>query len=85
MLTAEQQGMAILVWMVCVALAFIVGIVRGRAMEGILAGFLLGPVGLLWILATGNKSFCPFCKKRIDSSASVCAYCQRDLPQDAMA
>jgi len=47
---------------------------------GFLIGFLLGPLGVLLVLASGGKvKQCPHCKERIHKDAVKCPKCQTNL------
>jgi hypothetical protein len=54
---------------------------RGRAYDGSILGFCLGPLGWIIVLVMEDKrSKCPHCASPILSeSATVCARCARDL------
>lgn len=75
----------IIVWIIS---AFFTGIVgyfiggrRGRAYDGSILGFCLGPLGWIIVLVMEDKrSKCPHCASPIlAESATVCARCARDL------
>jgi hypothetical protein len=75
----------IIAWIIS---AFFTGIVgyfigerRGRAYDGSILGFCLGPLGWIIVLVMEDKrSKCPHCASPIlAASATVCARCARDL------
>jgi hypothetical protein len=55
---------------------------KGRASDGAMLGFLLGPLG--WLIVAVGKSEgmrkCPFCAEEVKSEATVCRFCSRELP-----
>ncbi len=59
---------------------------RGFSMVGgAIGGMLLGPLAILLFFVSGIASAnerrkCPFCAEWIQSAATVCKHCGRDLP-----
>lgn len=46
-----------------------------------LLSLFLGPIGLLFVLASSGKGkACPFCKELVRRDAEVCKHCHRDIP-----
>ena len=73
------------IWLIGAALGAVVGGLLGKAKgkqgEGLVLGFLLGPIG--WLLISvdyDSRPKCPFCRSSVDPAATVCAHCQRDIP-----
>jgi hypothetical protein len=62
-------------------IGYFIGERRGRAYDGSILGFCLGPLGWLIALVMADKrSKCPHCASPIlAASATVCARCARDL------
>jgi len=60
---------------------YFIGERRGRAYDGSILGFCLGPLGWIIVLVMADKrSKCPHCATPVLSdSATVCAKCTRDL------
>jgi hypothetical protein len=75
----------IIVWIISAVFTGIVGYLiggrRGRAYDGSILGFCLGPLGWIIVLVMEDKrSKCPHCASPIlAESATVCARCARDL------
>lgn len=62
----------------CSVVGMIYGGGKDRLLEGLLAGLLLGPIGLIWLGCVPARKTCAFCRKRIDGKAAVCPHCQRE-------
>jgi hypothetical protein len=75
----------IILWIIGALIATLVGYFlgqqRGRAYDGSILGFCLGPLGWIIVLVMADKrSKCPHCASPIlAESATVCARCARDL------
>lgn len=68
-------------WVVCGAIAAAIGKNKGIVGTGLILGFLLGPLGIAFvIMMDGNRYPCPYCKEQIIKTATVCIHCKRDLP-----
>lgn len=83
------MGGAIVLWaLVWAAVGFAVGQPRGDAARAAALCALLGPIGLIIVLATSDGSLrpaartkkCPFCAELVMVDAVVCKHCGRDLP-----
>jgi hypothetical protein len=73
---------SILLWTVSIILAGLIGARKDATGLGIITGIILGPVGVLIMLATrGNLVSCPFCKEWIRYGALACSHCARELPK----
>jgi hypothetical protein len=83
----------LLLWLACGLIGALVGADKGLTGFGFLAGFVLGPIGVLVVavmqprpqpagsttLAPGMRT-CPACAESVRAEATICRYCQRDLP-----
>jgi len=70
----------ILLWLLFGFISAIVGAKKGEGCLGFIFGVLLGPIGLLIVIASsGNRKICPYCKSKVHKDALVCPHCQRDL------
>lgn len=65
----------------CGVLGFVIGATKRQALAGGALGALLGPVGLLLVLASKSKGVtCPYCRTvGLDPKASVCRQCRQPL------
>jgi hypothetical protein len=71
--------MWLLLWILCGIAAAMIAAKKGRAGQGLVLGFLLGPFGILFaLLMSGNRSQCPACKSMIPE-ATICPYCRSAL------
>jgi len=53
----------------------VIGQKKARTLEGFMAGLLLGPLGLIWIIVTKAKLKCPECKGLIEKNVKKCKHC----------
>lgn len=68
------------IWFLFGIVAAIIGAQKGQGCLGFIAGFLLGPFGLIIMIFTkGNRVACPHCKELIRKDATVCPHCQREV------
>ena len=81
----QMLAYAVLMGIICGPLGLIAGLMKDRVLEGLFAGLLLGPFGLLWIVLIGGRKTCPFCRNRVHDKAVVCQHCQRDLSGEEIA
>ena len=67
--------------LIATLIGYFIGERRGRAYDGSILGFCLGPLGWIIVLVMEDKrSKCPHCASPIlAASATVCARCARDL------
>jgi hypothetical protein len=71
---------ALLIWIVCGVAAAFIGSRKGEGPVGLIAGLLLGPLGIfLALLSSGNRLPCPFCKEPVHRKAVVCPHCRRSF------
>jgi hypothetical protein len=52
---------------------------RNRPALGALAGFFLGPVGVIAALALDARASCPRCSGRLDGRGRICQHCGAEL------
>lgn len=73
--------LAMLFWVACSIIGYVIGDRRGYAITGFVLGLLLGPIGLLIIWASsGDLMPCRFCRENVKLGATVCRWCGRDNP-----
>ena len=63
-------------WPSCMAVAAAIGHRKAAAIDGLLAGLLLGPLGVVAALGLDNRPRCLNCASTIDPLALVCPWCQ---------
>ena len=83
------------IWIACIAAGAAICEEKGRsALEGLMLGLLLGPLGVVIsavlpkdvnalekrALRSGEMRKCPYCTELVRSQATVCRYCGRDIP-----
>ena len=78
-------------WLILILLGVIMAVIvaiiansRGRNAGGwFVYGLLIWPIALVHVLVAERegRAPCPYCAERVKVEASVCPYCQRDLPQ----
>jgi len=78
-------------WLLCifviiiinVSVGCVIGVFRGRAVEGGLLGFLLGPIGWFWTwYLIDLRPCCPDCLKPIKPESIFCPYCSIFIPTE---
>lgn len=75
--------MAVALWLLCACIACIIGSKKGEAFLGLFFGLLLGPLGVLIVIASkGNRLQCPACKEWIHKGARKCPHCATDLSDE---
>jgi hypothetical protein len=68
----------ILGWLVCILFSTRLGSVRGRTGDGFAAGFILGPVGVIYAgLMPYGTVRCDYCRMWCFKNAGVCHNCGR--------
>jgi DNA-directed RNA polymerase subunit RPC12/RpoP len=69
------------VWIVLFgALGAAIGEKKGIGGQGFAVGALLGPLGILIVLAvSGNRVRCPSCRELVDPEAWICSHCQHQI------
>jgi len=54
---------------------------KGMGGTGFILGLLLGPIGLVIVLASnGDRKACPSCRENVRSGALKCRFCGFDFP-----
>lgn len=73
----------VLIWICFGLIASIVGSKKGEGVIGFILGSLLGPIGLLIVIASKGKDGwrCSFCRELVHKDATVCKHCNSALAQ----
>ena len=45
----------LMVWVICMVLSLLIGSIKGQAFEGLICGFLFGPLGVLIAILSRSK------------------------------
>ena len=74
------------IWMVIIWIIFAfaltgaaVGRKKTRTLQGFVAGLLLGPIGLIWIIVAKAKYRCPKCQGAIEKGITKCRHCGSEI------
>lgn len=71
---------ALLAWVLCPLIGYMIGEKKGREVAGFLWGLFLGPIGwLLVAIGPDMRPACPKCKGAIPEGATKCQHCGSDL------
>jgi rRNA maturation protein Nop10 len=62
-------------WLLFTAIGALIGHRKGRILEGVIAGLLLGPIGVLWIAFAEARPVCPECGGFTVKDARKCRHC----------
>lgn len=70
----------VFLWLVFAAATAAIYRRKGRSViTGILGGLLLGPIGLILALVSGEAATCPHCRGGVHPEATVCRHCGRAI------
>lgn len=83
-----MESTTILLWIAFTIIGTAIGHNKGRAGEGALLGFVLGPIGILIALCLKsqkeleerNTKECPHCAERVAVAAKLCKHCGQAVP-----
>jgi len=70
-----MEGFMILVGIVGILATVIIGVIKHRAFEGIVAGLLLSWIGFIWLLIQKPKVKCSECGSWITKGVKRCKSC----------
>jgi hypothetical protein len=62
----------------------LIGHRKGRLLEGVIAGLMLGPIGLFWIAFAEAKAVCPECGGFTVKDARKCRHCGSSLTRNPL-
>ena len=71
----------LVLWLLFGLIGALIGNKKGRPLEGFFAGLLLGPIGLIFIIARKPKWTCPECNGAVGKDVRKCKHCGSDLVQ----
>ena len=83
--SATEPSFMFVVWwlawgVVCGGVGGILGRLRGRDLDGMAFGLVLGPIGWIGVLCASDlRPRCPQCLGLISEGASVCRHCRNTL------
>ncbi|KJG05889.1 hypothetical protein UB33_11015 [Photobacterium angustum] len=69
------------IWIVSILVCTAIGSKKGNPVSGFIVGLILGPIGIVLAIFSGDKTriSCKYCAEKISKKAVVCPCCQRDL------
>ncbi len=76
-MSEEMQGLLFVAWVVSIVACFALGRYNRQPLASLIAGVLLGPVGLLFVFFSNGR--CPHCTGALPFGAKVCPTCHKDL------
>lgn len=80
MLTQDDLAWVIGLWVVCGIAGGVIAGQKDAAGAGLLAGLLLGPIGVLVAFAMDGRRACPQCGGRLNGEPKVCQHCGANVP-----
>lgn len=69
----------VIVWIVLALIGAAIGQKKSKVLEGFVAGLLLGPIGLIWIIVAKAKHRCPECQGAIEKGVAKCQHCRTEI------
>jgi hypothetical protein len=69
----------VIIWIIFALIGVMIGQKKSKALEGFVAGLLLGPIGLIWIIATKAKYRCPKCQGAVEKGVTKCRHCGSEI------
>ena len=71
-----------MVWVAIMLACVVIGHRKGNPIGAFFLGLVLGPLGLVIVLLSGNKNLkiCHACGMKIPKVATVCPFCRKDNP-----
>ena len=73
-----------IIWILCAPVAGIIGARKGEFWVSLIAGFIFGPLGIIFaMLSRGNRLPCPYCKESIHEDATICPHCRMTFTQQS--
>jgi len=72
-------GVMAVIWLFSGLIGLFIGKEKGRRVEGFFAGFLLGPIGLIWMALQKAYPKCPNCSGYVRPDSGKCKRCGAEL------
>ena len=69
----------LLVWFFFALIGVLIGKNKGQTVEGFIAGLLLGPIGILWLVSQKPKEKCPECGGVLEGKFKKCKHCGSEI------
>ena len=73
--------LAKIIWVVSFLISVVIGTRKGNPIGGASLGYLLGPLGAIIVLLSGNKNrkACPYCADKKQKKAILCPHYNKDV------
>ena len=75
-------GIALAFWLICGCLGYAMAQAKEAEKFGFWLGFLLGPIGLVAILAIDGRASCPTCGTKLNGKPEMCPACKTRFKWD---
>jgi len=66
---------------VSILVSSVIGSRKGSPIAGTVLGLILGPLGAIIVLLSGDKNriACQYCAEKIQKVAKICPHCRKDI------
>jgi hypothetical protein len=69
----------VIIWIIFALIGAAIGQKKSKTLEGFVAGLLLGPIGLIWIIVAKAKYRCPKCQGAVEKGVTKCRHCGSEI------